>query len=316
LALKVVALAGGVGGAKLADGLAGTLPAEALTVVVNTGDDFTHLGLRISPDLDTVVYTLAGMADPDHGWGRADETWRALETIGMLGGPTWFQLGDLDLGLHLFRTDALSAGQSLSEVTERVRQAFGVAVWVLPMTDDQVSTMVETDQGTMAFQDYFVRHQFEPRVRGFKFVGAGVAQPSPGVLAAIERADLVVICPSNPWVSIDPILAVPPIREALAEKVVVAVSPIIGGRALKGPAAKMCRELGWEPSATRVAEHYGQLLTGFVLDRQDINQKEDVAALGIHVEALQTVMKSKDDRVQLAEQLLTFTETIDLGVTP
>lgn len=315
MALDVVALAGGVGGAKLTDGLARSLSAEALTVVVNTGDDFTHLGLRISPDLDTVVYTLAGLADPDHGWGRADETWRALGTMEQLGGPTWFQLGDLDLGLHLFRTHALSAGQPLSEVTERVRRAFGVPVEVLPMTDDPVSTVVESDEGDLAFQDYFVRHHFEPRVRGFRFVGAAASRPAPGVLPAIERADLVVVCPSNPWVSIDPILAVPSIREALRDKLVIAVSPIVGGRALKGPAAKMCRELGWEPSATTVAEHYRELLTGFVLDVQDINQKEDVAALGMHAEALQTVMKTSDDRVQLAEQLLKFAKTIGQGVT-
>ncbi|MGA9534204.1 MAG: 2-phospho-L-lactate transferase [Anaerolineales bacterium] len=316
MALRVVALAGGVGGAKLADGLARTLPPENLSVVVNTGDDFSHLDLRISPDLDTVVYTLAGLADRQRGWGRADESWDALETLDQLGGPVWFQLGDKDLGLHLFRTQALASGESLSQVTDRVLEAMDVPARIFPMTDDPVSTMVETDEGALSFQDYFVRRHFEPEVRGFTFVGAEVSQPAPGVLKAIADADVVIFCPSNPWVSIDPILSVPGLRSALSPKTVIAVSPIIGGLALKGPAAKMCHELGLEPSATTVAKHYGSLLTGFVLDVQDSNQKEDVAALGLDVQALQTVMKSTDDRVQLAEQVLAFAEGLALGVRP
>jgi LPPG:FO 2-phospho-L-lactate transferase len=316
VALTVVALAGGVGGAKLADGLARTLSPENLTVIVNTGDDFSHLGLRISPDLDTVVYTLAGLADRQQGWGRADESWHALGTLKQLGGPAWFQLGDRDLGLHLFRTQALAAGESLSQVTAQVMEAFDVRVRVLPMSDDRVSTTVETDGGALAFQDYFVRRHFEPRVRGFTFVGSETAEPAPGVLPAIENADVVILCPSNPWVSIDPILSVPGIRSALREKSVLAVSPIIGGKALKGPAAKMCHELGLEPSAATVAKHYGPLLTGFVLDVQDLDQKEDVAALGMDVKALQTVMRSIDERVQLAEQVLAFAETMAMGVRP
>jgi LPPG:FO 2-phospho-L-lactate transferase len=316
VALTVVALAGGVGGAKLADGLARTLSPENLTVIVNTGDDFSHLGLRISPDLDTVVYTLAGLADRQQGWGRADESWHALGTLKQLGGPAWFQLGDRDLGLHLFRTQALAAGESLSQVTAQVMEAFDVRVRVLPMSDDRVSTTVQTDGGALAFQDYFVRRHFEPRVRGFTFVGSETAEPAPGVLPAIENADVVILCPSNPWVSIDPILSVPGIRSALREKSVLAVSPIIGGKALKGPAAKMCHELGLEPSAATVAKHYGPLLTGFVLDVQDLDQKEDVAALGMDVKALQTVMRSIDERVQLAEQVLAFAETMAMGVRP
>lgn len=314
MAVRIVALAGGVGGAKLADGLARTLPPENLTVIVNTGDDFSHLGLRISPDLDTVTYTLAGLADRSRGWGRADESWDALGTIEQLGGPTWFQLGDKDLGLHLVRTQALAAGEPLSQITRRILRSLGVHIAVLPMTDDPVRTIVETDRGDMPFQDYFVRYHFEPAVRGFRFDGAEASRPAPGVLQAIGDADAVIFCPSNPWVSIDPILSVPGIRSSLGSKPVVAVSPLVGGRALKGPAAKMCRELGLEPSAAAVARHYGSLLAGFVLDKQDLDQKEGVAALGMHVQALQTVMKSTEERVQLAEQVLAFSESLAVRV--
>ena len=267
--MKVVALAGGVGGAKLADGLARALPPEDLTIIVNTGDDFIHLGLNISPDLDTVCYMLAGIHNPATGWGRADETFQAFDQLDALGGPTWFRLGDRDLATHLERTRRIQAGSSLSQVTAEFCQAWGISPLVLPMSDDPVPTIVLTDQGELAFQEYFVHRQCSPIVTGFRFEGIQQAAPAPGVLDAIDAADYVVVCPSNPWVSIDPIIHLPGVRQTLGGKVVVAVSPIIGGKALKGPAAKMYQELGITPSVIAVAEHYGDLLTGLVVDEID-----------------------------------------------
>ena len=263
--MKIVALAGGVGGAKLAHGLAQILPPEDLTVIVNTGDDFEHLGLTICPDLDTVCYTLAGLANPDTGWGRENETWNTISNIEKLGGPNWFRLGDQDFATHLERTRRLKEGKSLSQVTREFCKAWGIKQTVLPMSDSPVRTIVDTDEGELAFQEYFVHRHCEPRVKGFRFDGVEVAQPVIGAREAIESAQAVVICPSNPWVSIDPILRV--LKEI--NKPVVAVSPIIGGKTVKGPAAKMYAELGIEPSALAVAEHYRNLLTGFVLDSQD-----------------------------------------------
>lgn len=306
MALKVVALAGGVGGAKLADGLYQNLPPENLTVVVNTADDFEHLGLHISPDVDTVVYTLAGLASQERGWGRHQETWHALETLEQLGGPSWFRLGDRDIGLHLFRTERLKAGESLSKVTRSICQSLAIEAEVLPMSDDPIRTMVNTEDGELQFQDYFVARQCQPTVSSFHFEGVDKAVPAPGVLAAIEAADVIVFCPSNPWVSLDPILAVPGVRNALAEKLVLAVSPIVGGQALKGPAAKMYRELGFEPSAQAVASHYDDLLTGFVFDEKDQEESEAIAALGLVPKVLPTIMTNREDRKTLARQVLAF----------
>jgi len=233
--MKIVALAGGVGGAKLANGLAQIQHPEDLTIIVNTGDDFKHLGLFICPDLDTVCYKLAGLANPETGWGRADESWHAIENITRLGGPNWFHLGDQDLGTHLERTRRLKAGQTLSQITRDFCAAWGIGPTVLPMSDDPVPTIVLTDEGELPFQEYFVHRRCEPRVRGFRFQGVDGAHPAPGMIAAIREADLVVICPSNPWVSIDPILALPNIRSEIGSRRVVAVSPIIGGKAVKGP---------------------------------------------------------------------------------
>jgi LPPG:FO 2-phospho-L-lactate transferase len=304
--MDVVALAGGVGGAKLADGLARTLPPENLTVIVNTGDDFDHLGLRICPDLDTVCYTLAGLANSETGWGRAGETWHALESVAQLGGPDWFRLGDRDLGTHLERTRRLRAGQPLSQITRAFCAAWGVAPAVLPMSDDPVPTIVLSDEGELPFQEYFVHRRCEPQVRGFRFQGAGAAEPAPGVLAALEQADLVVICPSNPWVSIDPILAVPGIRPALATRPAVAVSPIIGGEAVKGPVVKMYRELGIQPSALAVARHYRDFLDGFVFDTLDGNLEPQIRRLGMETRATQTLMTSTEARKRLAQDVLKF----------
>ncbi|MCJ7676792.1 MAG: 2-phospho-L-lactate transferase [Anaerolineales bacterium] len=304
--MKVVALAGGVGGAKLADGLAQILSPDDFTVVVNTADDFEHLGLHISPDLDTVVYTLAGLSNDGTGWGRAGETWRFLDTLRGLGGPTWFQLGDRDLALHHERTRRLAQGERLSAVTGDLARRMGVKATVLPMTDDRVRTMVLTVDDELAFQRYFVERHCEPAVRGFRFEGIEAARPADGVLEALVAADAIVLCPSNPWVSLDPILAVPGLRPALGGKVVIGVSPIIGGRALKGPAAKMARELGIEPSAGAIAEHYRGVLTGLVIDELDVADVPRVEAAGVRGMTAHTVMKSKADRRRLANDVLGF----------
>lgn len=308
--MNLVALAGGVGGARLADGLAQAMAPENLTIIVNTGDDFEYLGLYISPDLDTVCYTLAGLANPVTGWGRAGDSWQALETLGELGGPTWFRLGDRDLGLHLERTRRLHAGQPLSRVTADFCRAWQIRQTVLPMSDQAVPTWVDSDEGELPFQEYFVHRQCHPRVTGFRFEGVEQAHPAPGVLDALQRSELVIFCPSNPWVSLDPILAIPGIRPALDGRRVVAVSPIVGGQTIKGPAAKMYAELGIQPSALSVARHYHTLLAGFVLDRVDADQAEAVQGLGIQPLVTDTVMKTGLDRRRLAEEVLAFGATL------
>ena len=304
--LKVVALAGGVGGARLADGLAACLPPENLAVIVNVGDDFEHYGLSISPDLDTVCYTLAGLANPESGWGRDAETWNVLDGLQALDGLTWFRMGDRDLATHLERTRRLRLGQPLSQVTRQFCRAWGVSPLVLPASDDAVRTMVHTAEGELAFQDYFVHRQCQPRVVGFSFSGAGQAVAAPGVLSALHAADLVIFCPSNPWVSLDPILAVPGIKPALDSKPVLAVSPIIGGKTVKGPAAKMFAELGIEPSSLAVASHYGDLLAGFVLDTVDASQAGALTGMGIRPLVTDILMKSIPDRRRLAQEVLQF----------
>ena len=304
--MKIVALAGGVGGAKLVDGLAQVLPQDDLTVIVNTGDDFEHLGLHISPDLDTVCYTLAGLANPDTGWGRAGETWQVLSNLERLGGPAWFRLGDQDLATHLERTRLIAAGQPLSEVTARFCAAWGVNVCVLPMTDQPVRTIVKTDQGELAFQEYFVHRRCEPGVKGFEFRGASEVLPAPGVMESIEAADAVVVCPSNPWVSIGPILAIPGIRQAVKRRASVAISPIIAGASVRGPAAKMYTEMGITPSAAAVANHYHDLIRGFVLDVRDSKLQGEVSRYISWVLVTQTLMKTSQDRRQLAERVLGF----------
>ncbi len=304
--MRVVALAGGVGGAKMVDGLAQILPAADFAVIVNTGDDFEHFGLNICPDLDTVCYTLAGLANPETGWGHVGETQNALHSVEVLGGPTWFWLGDRDLGTHLERTRRLKAGEGLSAITADFCRAWGVLTRVLPMSDQPVRTMVDTDEGELPFQEYFVARACKPHVRGFRFAGPEQAQPAPGLLDAVVAADLVLICPSNPWVSVAPILAVSGIREAIAKKVVIAVSPIIGGRAVKGPAAKMFSELGIEPSALAVAQYYGSLLKGFVFDEVDSAYSTSIQGLGIMPLATATLMQDRADRARLAGEVIDF----------
>ena len=306
--MKIVALAGGVGGAKLAHGLAQILPPEDLTVIVNTGDDFEHYGLYICPDLDTVCYTLAGLANPETGWGRVNETWNVIRNASKLGGPSWFNLGDQDLGTHLERTRRLKEGQCLSEITRDFCRAWRIEHAVLPMSDAPVKTIVETEEGDLAFQEYFVHQRCEPRVKGFRFDGADKAEPAPGAREALQSADAVIICPSNPWVSIDPILRVlSPLRPGEGSGVrCVAVSPIIGGETVKGPAAKMYRELGIEPSALAVANHYRGLATHFVLDQVDKQLQGEIMSLNMHTLVTNTLMKSHEDRSRLAQEVLDF----------
>jgi LPPG:FO 2-phospho-L-lactate transferase len=310
--MKIVALAGGVGGAKLADGLAQLLPPENLTIIVNTGDDFEHIGLYISPDLDTVCYTLAGLANTETGWGRREETFHVLENLQKLGGLDWFRLGDRDLATHIERTWRLREGQKLSQITHNFCRAWGVRYPILPMSDQSVHTLVDTvEDGELAFQEYFVHRKCEPKVKGFRFSGIDTARAAPGVLETIEQADAVVVCPSNPWVSIDPILAVAGIRSALAAKLVVAVSPIIGGRTVKGPAAKIFAELGIQSSALAVARHYGMILSGFVLDKVDANLAPKIS---IPTWVTNILMKDQDDRRRLAQDVLNLIQTLQIAV--
>ena len=308
--MKVIALAGGVGGAKLAHGLAQILAPEDLTVIVNTGDDFKHLGLAICPDLDTVCYTLGGLANPEAGWGRADETWLAITNVERLGGPGWFRVGDQDLATHLERTRRLMDGQTLTQITLDFCKAWGILHTILPMSDQRVATMVATDAGELNFQEYFVHRRCEPKVKGFRFEGIEHAAPSACVLDALEEAEAVVICPSNPWVSIGPILALAGLRDAIAARTVVAVSPIIGGSAVKGPAAKMYSELGIQPSALAVARQYGGLLKGFVLDQVDAPLGAEIKAAGIIPLTKNILMKNVSDRKRLAKDVLDFIESI------
>ena len=314
----ILALAGGVGGAKLAAGLEGTLdrPQDLLTVV-NTGDDFEHLGLSICPDLDTVMYTLSGRANPETGWGLAGESWNFLEALGGLGGEDWFRLGDRDLATHVERTRRLRAGETLSRVTADLAARLGVPSRIAPMSDDPIRTVVETPDGDLPFQEYFVRRRCEPAVQGLRFEGAPAARMSPALEAALTDPglDAVVICPSNPYLSIDPILAVPGVRAALAgcAAPVVAVSPIVGGRAIKGPAAKIMEELGVEVSAAAVAARYRDLLDGFVLDETDRALAAAIESEGtagarapLRITVEQTVMRTGEDRTRLAARVLGF----------
>jgi LPPG:FO 2-phospho-L-lactate transferase len=302
--VKVVLLAGGVGGARLAFGLQRALAPDDLTVIVNTGDDFDHLGLRICPDLDTVTYTLAGLANRETGWGVAGDTFEALAALERVGGPAWFRLGDRDLATHLQRTALLAQGLRLTEATARISTALGAKTRVLPMTDDAVATKVLTPEGELDFQDYFVRRRCEPEVMGVRFAGIEMARPSPEADAALRDADGIVIAPSNPFVSVEPILAVRRLRDPVASKPAVAVSPIVGGQAIKGPAAKMLRELGQDVSAAGVARRYAGLVGGFVMDRQDASIEAEVSALGLETVLAQTIMRSDAERESLARVCL------------
>ena len=307
--MSVVALAGGVGGAKLADGLMRCIGSD-LTVIVNTADDFEHLGLCISPDLDTVMYTLAGIANPETGWGIAGETWHALEAIARLGGPDWFRLGDRDLATHILRTRRLRSGERLTAITADLCGALGIAARVLPMTDDRVRTVVQSGTDRLPFQDYFVRLKCAVPVTGLSFDGAASASPSAEVIAALADPALtaIVLCPSNPYLSIDPILAVPGLRAQIVEAnvPVVAMSPIIDGAAVKGPAAKIMTELGVGSSVTAIARHYRGLVTGLMIDDADAHLAGEIEALGLRVRTSAILMRDGNDRARLAEECLAF----------
>lgn len=315
---RIVALCGGVGGAKLAYGLAQVCAPGELAVVVNTGDDFEHLGLTICPDIDTVLYTLSGKENREFGWGRGGETWGAMSELEALGGETWFKLGDKDIALHLLRRQLLAQGMSLTEVTRVLAQRLVVPVRVLPMSDAPVRTIVSTDEGELAFQHYFVRRRCEPVVKGFRFDGADGAVPSPEVIAALSSKELrgVIVCPSNPYVSIGPMLAVQGLRERLAslEVPVVAVSPIVGGKAIKGPAAKMMRELDTPPSALAVARLYGDLIDAMIVDEADRALLDQSRADDPRLIVAQTVMKSAEDRVALARSCLEIVDRLRASV--
>jgi LPPG:FO 2-phospho-L-lactate transferase len=301
----VVALSGGIGGAKLALGLSRILPAANLLVVANVGDDFEHLGLHISPDADTLMYTLAGLDNSKLGWGRQDESWAFMETLKALGGDDWFRLGDRDLAVHVERTRRLQRGETLSAITADFCRRLGVGPRVLPATDDRLRTRLRTDEGWLDFQDYFVRLQCRPVVREFAFEGAEHARPHPDLLTALgdKRLRAVVICPSNPFISVEPILAVLGMRQALSACAapIIAVSPIIGGRAVKGPTAKMMVELGMIPSAAAVAQRYGAILDGYVIDAGDADEAPRVSP---RVTLAPTLMTTLAEREQLARVVL------------
>ena len=306
-----VALCGGVGGAKLALGLMHVLPANRLTIVVNTGDDFEHLGLHISPDIDTVLYTLAGLANAAQGWGLEGETWNFMTALQRLGAETWFRLGDQDLATHIERTQRLARGETLSAVTDHLRRRLGVGPAIVPMSDDRVRTFVETDEGRLPFQSYFVGRRCQPRVMTITFEGAAKASPAPVALAALADPGLagLIICPSNPWLSVDPMLAVPGLRQAIAgcSAPRVAVTPLVAGQAIKGPTAKIMGELGLPVTVASIVDHYRGLIDGFVLDTADATLGPD---LGLPVLATGTIMHSLDDRIRLARETLDFCRTL------
>ncbi|HEY3636540.1 MAG TPA: 2-phospho-L-lactate transferase [Rhizomicrobium sp.] len=303
--VRVIALSGGVGGAKLLRGLYAVLPPDSLAAIVNTGDDFEHLGLHISPDIDTALYTLGGLAHPEQGWGRRDETWNFMRALEAVGGESWFRLGDADLALHVERTRRLRAGEPLSAVIAHFVQSFGIRAHIIPMSDDPVATRVLTNEGELAFQDYFVRRRCEPVLRGLRFDGAENAQLTESARAAFASPELesIIIAPSNPWLSIDPLLAIPELRQALetAKCPRIAVTPIIAGNAVKGPTAKIMSELGIPVSPLTVAAHYQGLIDGFVLDERDVEQ---AGHLEIDVEMVDTLMNGPEDSERVARAIV------------
>jgi len=304
----ILALAGGVGGARLAQGLVEVLGPHELTIVVNVGDDFEHLGLTVCPDLDTVMYTLAGVQNPATGWGRADETWHFMQTLARIGGEIWFRLGDHDLAVHVERTRRLASGETLSTVTAALCASFGIRHPVLPATDQRLRTRVTTDAGELAFQDYFVRRRAEPAVRALHYDGADAAGPAPALAALIGTGRItgIVVCPSNPWLSIDPILAVAPIAAFVDSHAVpvVAVSPIVAGSAVKGPAAKIMRELGAGDNALGVVDHYATRVGAWVIDREDAALGEAIRSRGCRVAVTDTIMSTAERSRELAATAL------------
>ncbi|MGA8101790.1 MAG: 2-phospho-L-lactate transferase [Candidatus Acidiferrales bacterium] len=305
--MRVAALAGGVGASKLLLGLSRVMNPRELTAIVNTGDDLSLHGLEISPDLDIVTYTLGGVVNPKTGWGFRQETFHLLERLAVLGGPSWFNLGDRDLATHIYRTDRLRRGATLSQVADEVRRALGVAATILPMSDSPVRTKIRAKQGWLAFQEYFVKLRAKPVVREIRFEGCEKSRPAPGVLEALRKAERIVICPSNPMISVGPILAVPGIREALRARreAVLAVCPLVGGKSLKGPSDKMMRQMGLQSSALGVAKLYRDICGAIMIDSADAGQHQAIEALGMSVVVASTVMRTLADKVGLARAVLT-----------
>jgi LPPG:FO 2-phospho-L-lactate transferase len=308
--MDIVALAGGVGASKILLGLHRVMDPRKLTVIVNTGDDIVLHGLAISPDLDIVTYTLADLVNPDAGWGFYDETFRALEQLAVYGRPQWFHLGDRDLATHIHRTAMLRDGARLSEVANSIREALGVRAAILPMSDEPVPTMIETNEGRLHFQQYLVQRRAEPTVQAISFDGIERARPAPGVLQALERARSIVICPSNPLISIGPILAVPGVRETIEKRRnhVVAICPIVGGKSLKGPSDRMLAQLGHDVSALGVARMYQDICGTMLIDPVDSAQLSAIEALGVKVVVHPTVMRNVEDKEILARRIVQFTE--------
>ncbi len=302
----ITALAGGVGAAKLLTGLSRVVQSEQISVITNTGDDIVLFGLYISPDTDITVYTLAGVVNPETGWGTHNDTFHCLKALERLGGEGWFNLGDRDLATHIWRTELLQQGLTLSEITERLRCAFGVTALVIPMTDSYVPTRIVTDEGVLHFQEYLVKRRAEPRVREIYSENIEAAKPSPAAVSAIREAEMVIICPSNPLISIGPILAVPGMRDLLLQTKakVVAVSPVVGGRSLKGPTDRMLADLGREVSALEVARIYQDFVDIYIIDEQDTLLRPAIEALGLRVEVTQTVMRGIPEKVALARAVL------------
>ncbi len=312
--IRVTALAGGVGGAKLLVGLDKVLTPGNLTAIVNTGDDFHHFGLHVSPDLDSVCYALAGLAEPARGWGRKNESWQVLEELRRIGAPDWFALGDRDLAWNLERTRLLREGKSLTEVTDHCCEVFGIQTRVLPMCDEPAPTLIKTKEGEwLGFQDYFVRLHCHPEIAEIALLGNNEISASELVVQALHDAELVILAPSNPWVSIDPILALGGVVEVLKKKVVIAISPIIQGSALKGPAAKMFRDLGIQPSSEAVQQHFEGILDGFIFDILDLQNRENWQPSAIITESFQTIMKDEKDKIALAEAVISLGTRIIQG---
>jgi LPPG:FO 2-phospho-L-lactate transferase len=314
-ATRYTVLSGGVGGAKLVLGLYERLLPGQLQVIANTGDDFEHLGLMICPDIDTLIYTLTGQANPDTGWGVRDESWHFMDSLEQLGGETWFRLGDRDLATHIRRRELLADGLNLTDTTRQLCDALALQVPLWPMSDDPIRTHILTAAGSLPFQDYFVRLQAEPVASGFDYAGADTAQATAGALQALSGRELggVFVAPSNPWLSIDPILSLSDIKSAIIKTSapVIGISPIVGGKAIKGPTAKLMAETGLDPSALSIAEHYRDVLDGLIIDEQDANQAGAIKALGLQVKVAQTVMNNKQDKIDLANVAIEFAAALD-----
>ncbi len=309
--MKVTAFAGGVGGAKLVKGLSKILPDSELTVIVNTGDDFEHYGLKVCPDIDSIVYSLADLSEPNLGFGRKDDSYNCFDTLLELGENPWFRLGDKDLAMHLRRTSLIRSGKLLSEATNFICNTMGISIKILPMTNDNVFTIIETkDFGELTFQEYFVQHKFEPEIVKIYYTNSHKAILPEAASSAIENADVIVICPSNPWLSIFPILSIDEVEKTLIKKKVVAVSPIIGSKAVKGPAAKIFAELGQKPSAKGVADLYKRWLNGIVIDNIDNVERKLIESLGINVAVTDIMMSDDSSKRRVAEKVLEFAESV------